>query len=201
MSGAAAAACGSTTAPRRRSWPGRCHCSAPRRSSGWTGRPTPSPVTGPRCTAAGRRSAGRASREEELEILSERLRGWIAEGIEPHAIGVAARSGYLAKAARESLESAGIKAASLTAKGKKEAVRTGTMHGMKGLEFQAVAVIGAEDGTVPAPAAVTSADADPLAHEQDLQRERCVLFVACTRARDHLHVSYTGQPSPFLSNR
>ena len=144
---------------------------------------------------------GARDREEELEILSERLRGWIAEGIEPHAIGVAARSGYLAKAARESLESAGIKAASLTAKGKKDAVRTGTMHGMKGLEFQAVAVIGAEDGTVPAPAAVTSADADPLAHEQDLQRERCVLFVACTRARDHLHVSYTGQPSPFLSNR
>ena len=157
-------------------------------------------LAGYRSPMHGRRPEIRAARdrEEELEILSERLRGWIAEGIEPHAIGVAARSGYLAKAARESLESAGIKAASLTSKGKKDAVRAGTMHGMKGLEFQAVAVIGAEDGTVPAPAAVTPAGADPLAHEQDLQRERCVLFVACTRARDHLHVSYTGAPSPFL---
>ena len=69
---------------------------------------------------------------------------------------------------------------------------------MKGLEFQAVAVIGVEDGLMPAPPAVTPADADPLAHEQDVQRERCVLFVACTRAGDHLHVSYTGAPSPFL---
>ncbi len=27
---------------------------------------------------------------------------------------------------------------------------------------------------------------------------RCLLFVACTRARDGLYVSWTGQPSPFL---
>src|SRR5215472_8853315 len=71
-------------------------------------------------------------------------------------------------------------------------------HGMKGLEFQAVAVIGVEQGMVPAGSAVTPSAEDPLAHDQDLQRERCVLFVACTRARDHLYVSYTGQPSPFL---
>ena len=69
---------------------------------------------------------------------------------------------------------------------------------MKGLEFQAVAVVCVEQGVVPAPAALTPASEDPLAHDQDLQRERCVLFVACTRARDHLYVSYAGQPSPFL---
>ena len=73
------------------------------------------------------------------------------------------------------------------------------MHGMKGLEFQAVAVIGVEQGAVPAPGALTPVSEDPLAHDQDLQRERCVLFVACTRARDHLYVSYTGVPSPFLA--
>jgi superfamily I DNA/RNA helicase len=73
------------------------------------------------------------------------------------------------------------------------------MHGMKGLEFQAVAVIGVTEGIVPAPAAVTPAADDPIAHAQDLQRERCLLFVACTRARDHLYVSYSGSPSPFLA--
>ena len=72
------------------------------------------------------------------------------------------------------------------------------MHGMKGLEFQAVAVIGVEQGQVPALAAVTPEDEDAVAHAQDLQRERCVLFVACTRARDHLYVSYAGEPSAFL---
>jgi superfamily I DNA/RNA helicase len=72
------------------------------------------------------------------------------------------------------------------------------MHGMKGLEFQAVAVTGVTEGAVPAPAAVTSETVDPVAHALDLQRERCVLSVACTRARDHLYVSYSGRPSPFL---
>ena len=72
------------------------------------------------------------------------------------------------------------------------------MHATKGLEFQAVAVIGVEQGVVPDLAAVIPEDEDALAHAQDLQRERCVLFVACTRARDHLYVSGTGELSLFL---
>lgn len=77
-------------------------------------------------------------------------------------------------------------------------MRVGTLHAMKGLEFRCMAVIGAGEGTVPAKAAVMAADIDPVAHEHDLLRERCLLFVACTRVRDHLYVSYVGDPSPFL---
>jgi superfamily I DNA/RNA helicase len=138
------------------------------------------------------------TRDEELTALAERIRSWLDAGIEPHAIGVAARSTRLAGEARDTIKAAGIPTASLATQGTKEAVRTGTMHSMKGLEFQAVAVIGVDQGTVPAPAAVTPASEDALAHDQDLQRERCVLFVACTRARDHLYVSYAREPSQFL---
>jgi superfamily I DNA/RNA helicase len=70
---------------------------------------------------------------------------------------------------------------------------------MKGPEFQAVAVIGVADGTVPAPSALTDAAGDPVAHAQDLQREWCLLFVALTRARDYLYISCTGCPSAFLT--
>jgi superfamily I DNA/RNA helicase len=140
-----------------------------------------------------------ATRAEELNALVERVRAWLDSGIEPHAVGVAARATRLAGDARDQLKAAGIPTVSLASQGTKKAVRTGTMHGMKGLEFQAVAVIGVEQGMVPAPAAVTSASEDPLTNAQDLQRERCLLFVACTRARDHLYVSYAGEPSPFLS--
>jgi superfamily I DNA/RNA helicase len=138
------------------------------------------------------------SREEELTALVERIRAWLDSGIEPHAIGVAARVTYLAREAREAIKGAGIPAASLVGTGTAEVVRVGTMHGMKGLEFQAVAVIGVDHAAIPAAAAVTPAAEDPLAHAQDLQRERCVLFVACTRARDHLYVSFAGEPSQFL---
>jgi superfamily I DNA/RNA helicase len=139
-----------------------------------------------------------ATHAEELRILAERIRSWLDSGIEPHAIGVTARATYLARDARETLKAAGIPTLSLATRGTKKAVRTGAMHGMKGLEFQAVAVIGVEQGVVPSPAAITPASEDALISTQDLQRERCLLFVACTRARDHLYISYAGEPCPFL---
>ena len=141
---------------------------------------------------------GARTRDEELWALVEQLRGWIGDGIEPHAIGVAARFGYLVNDAKEHLKAAGIPSVKLATGGKRDAIRIGTMHGMKGLEFQAVAVIGVSEGAVPAPSAVRSVIEDPVAYALDLQRERCVLFVACTRARDHLYVSCSGTPSPFL---
>ncbi len=139
------------------------------------------------------------TREAELAALVKQVRGWLDDGIEPHAIGIAARAGYLWKDASAALEAAGTATVGLSAKSSRNAVRIGTMHSMKGLEFQAVAVIGVSDGVVPSPNAVTAEATDPLAHAQDLQRERCLLFVACTRARDHLYVSYSGTPSPFLT--
>ena len=142
-----------------------------------------------------------ASRSEEFALLAERIRSWLSIGIEPNAIGVAARSASLVREAREALAANGVKTVSLGGRRNTEDVRAGTMHAMKGLEFQAVAVIGVEHGLVPEPAAVTAESDDPLAHAQDLQRERCVLFVACTRARDYLYVSGTGSPSMFLPAR
>ena len=99
---------------------------------------------------------------------------------------------------RGALKADGLDTTSISGRGGAAGVRAGTMHAMKGLEFRAVAVIGVEEGMVPDPAAITADDEDPLAHAQDLQRERCVLFVACTRARDHLYVSGTGELSAFL---
>jgi len=139
-----------------------------------------------------------ASRAEELDNLAERVGAWLSAGIEPHAIGVAARSAALVREAREALQAHRIPTVSPNGRGPAQAVRAGTMHAMKGLEFQAVAVIGVEAGQVPDPGALTPETEDPTAHHQDLQRERCVLFVACTRARDHLYLSGTGAPSPFL---
>jgi hypothetical protein len=142
------------------------------------------------------RTAG--SRSEEFGWLAAQLRVWLDLGIEPQAIGVTARSAELVRAARAMLLADGIGTSPLSARGRAQAVRAGTMHAMKGLEFQAVAVVGVEEGRVPQLAAVTPEGEDPVAYGQDLQRERCVLFVACTRARDHLYVSGTGSPSPFL---
>jgi AAA domain/UvrD-like helicase C-terminal domain len=157
-------------------------------------------LTGYRSPLHGRRPkvVAARTREAECEALVRHVTAWREAGIEPHAIGVAARSNWLVKEAAAALSAAGLRTVSLSAKSSRQSVRVGTMHGMKGLEFQAVAVIGVSDGVVPAPSALTDAAEDPVAHAQDLQRERCLLFVALTRARDHLYISYSGAPSTFL---
>lgn len=133
--------------------------------------------------------------ENELVGLVEQVQQWLDDGVEPSAIGVACRKRARAKEAREALADAGIECTERRSGG---GVRVGTMHSTKGEEFSCVALVGVDAENVPPPRAITSPEEDQTAHEQDLQRERCVLFVASTRCRDLLYVSYSGQPSRFL---
>lgn len=79
-----------------------------------------------------------------------------------------------------------------------DAVRISTMHGMKGLEFRCVAVVGVGKRTFPLPRAVTPVAEDPVRHALDIQQERCLLFVACTRARERLRVLWSGAASDLV---
>lgn len=77
-------------------------------------------------------------------------------------------------------------------------VRVSTLHSMKGLECRCVAVAGVTAGAFLFPPSVTPADTDGIQHATDIAAERCLLFVACTRAREALYVSCSGRPSEFL---
>jgi len=57
-----------------------------------------------------------------------------------------------------------------------------TMHSAKGLEFDVVYVIHAADGNIPSDMATGSAS--------EIEEERRLLYVACTRAREQLYVSH-----------
>ncbi|RFU41379.1 ATP-dependent helicase [Actinomadura logoneensis] len=137
-----------------------------------------------------------ADGDEEFDAVVEQVRGWLAAGVEPGAIGVVARVRYRAGDLQKRLRQSGIATEAFGATG--HAVQVGTMHDIKGLEFQCVAVVEVQEGMMPHPRAVVPEETDPAAHSESLQRERCVLYVACTRARDRLHVSYHGAPSRFL---
>ncbi|RFU39432.1 DNA helicase [Actinomadura logoneensis] len=141
---------------------------------------------------------GHPTRQRELDQLAEKIGAWISSGVSPEEIGVAARSNKLVDEAVGALDRAGVAAASLARKTPDGAVRAGTMHRMKGLEFRCVAVIGVGVHQIPATGAVTPEEEDKAAHTADLERERCLLFVAATRAREALYVSWHGEPSPFL---
>lgn len=140
--------------------------------------------------------AAHTDRDSELDALIERVGTWLEQGVEPHAIGIAARTGSLVRTISRTLNEAHIDVAD-DRRGV-EGVRVATMHGLKGLEFQCLAVVGLDAGVLPAPGAVVSEAEDPHAHRQDLQRERCLLFVALTRARDVLYLSHSGSPTTLL---
>ncbi|MBR7824681.1 AAA family ATPase [Actinospica sp. MGRD01-02] len=150
-------------------------------------------LAGYRSLLHGRKPTVRAAahRAEELDALAARVRQWLDEGIPAESIVVAARTRHLVDEAAQALRVHELDAVVIdkaTADG--GGVRVCTMHKLKGLEFQCVALIAVEAGVIP-PAQLGD---DPA----DLMRERCLLFVAATRARDSLHVSYSGEPSRLL---
>lgn len=71
-----------------------------------------------------------------------------------------------------------------------------TMHRAKGMEFARVLIFGVDATALPAPFALKNvADADRV---DVLQREKSLLYVAATRARDELVVLWAGDPSQLL---
>lgn len=77
-------------------------------------------------------------------------------------------------------------------------IHVGTMHRFKGLEYQRLAIVAAADGVIPRAAVHRYRTADPDRYERELKKARALLFVAITRARDTLRISWSGKPSPFL---
>ena len=75
----------------------------------------------------------------------------------------------------------------------------GTMHLAKGLEFRAVAVMACDDEVIPLQARI-EAVTDEADLEEVYNTERHLLYVACTRARDHLLVSGIKPVSEFLGD-
>ena len=75
----------------------------------------------------------------------------------------------------------------------------GTMHLAKGFEFRAVAVMACDDEVLPLQERI-EAVADDADLEDVYNTERHLLYVACTRARDHLLVTGVKPASEFLDD-
>lgn len=95
---------------------------------------------------------------------------------------------------------AGLTVAELTKEGAKGDgdIHVGTMHRFKGLEYQKLAIVGAREGVLPRASLLQRYrdDSQRLAREE--RKARSLLFVAATRARDSLRISWHGRPSPYL---
>ncbi len=83
--------------------------------------------------------------------------------------------------------------------GNGDQVSISTMHHAKGLEFRAVVVMACDDEVLPLLERMETAT-DDAGLEEVYETERHLLYVACTRARDHLLVTSGDLPSEFLDD-
>lgn len=138
---------------------------------------------------------------EEVAAVSEWLRARIDDGSAPHEIAIFVRSNAQIDRARAAAQDAGLAFNVLD-----DSVETTSgyaslcaMHLAKGLEFRTVAVMACDEDVIPLQERIES-----IGDESDLEEvyasERHLLYVACTRARDHLLVTGVEPASEFLDD-
>jgi len=141
------------------------------------------------------------SSESESEAVGVWLQERIAEGLQPEAIGIFVRSEAQLPRAQVALESARVAYKILDQKMEiaEGSASLCTMHLAKGLEFRAVAVMACDDEIIPLQERIESVT-DDSDLEEVYNTERHLLYVACTRARDHLLVTSVEPGSEFLAD-
>ena len=137
----------------------------------------------------------------EIKVVCDWLKERATAGVLPHECGVFVRSSAQLDRAEAAVKEAGMNFKVLDENVDTVAghVSIGTMHLAKGLEFRVVAVMACDDEVVPLQERI-----ETVGDDADLQEvydtERQLLYVACTRARDHLLVTSVEPASEFLDD-
>ena len=137
----------------------------------------------------------------EIEAVSQWLLEQIDAGIQPEEIGIFVRSVAELERASAAITGAGLPFTILDDDGETSSGHLSlcSMHLAKGLEFRAVAVMACDDEVIPLQERIeTVTDDSDL--EEVYNTERHLLYVACTRARDHLLVTGVEPASEFLED-
>ena len=142
-------------------------------------------------------------RADELSKAAELLTVWLeqdrdSEDSAPETIAILVRDRYQRDAVVNGLAQHGVEVRAVD----REAAGRGrpvvmTMHRAKGLEFRKVLLFDVSRSAIPRPLRDQQySDAD---RDDALLRERSLLYVAATRARDQLAISWSGEASPLIT--
>jgi superfamily I DNA/RNA helicase len=137
---------------------------------------------------------GFADFEEELAFVSELLERWLGE-LAADEIAVCCREPRTLRTVQRQLEGASVPVQVLDSAVESEqaAVCLASFAQVKGLEFERVIVVDAGTQSRPSQTGLAT-----LCQERAELLERVALYVACTRARSQLVVTYHGQAAAWF---
>lgn len=144
-----------------------------------------------------------ANANEEFEAILAKIKGLIDGGVSAKNICVVARTHKLLDDYIAHFTSSGIRCYEI--KGNKaddrglDGIRVATMHRVKGLEFQYVFVVAANNRIIPLASAIDHTDA--VSEQETMTAEKCLLYVALTRAQKGAYISGYGKMSEFLQGK
>jgi superfamily I DNA/RNA helicase len=138
-----------------------------------------------------------ATLTEELDKAADLIRSWVSSTDAPETIAVLVREQRQRDRLVTGLAERGVTIRAVD----REHIKPGqpvamTMHRAKGTEFSRVLLFGIDQGAIPRPLRDEQYAEDAWADA--LLRERSLLYVAATRARDELALSWSGDPSQLL---
>ena len=138
-----------------------------------------------------------ASFEEQMAYTCDEIRKLLTNGASLNDICIVARSKKQTELILDYLEKEGIEHIEI----KREeddtdlvGVRVATMHRIKGLEFRYIFAVCINKDIIPA----INKTADEVENDENYLIERCLLYVALTRAQIKAYVFSYGKESPFL---
>ena len=132
---------------------------------------------------------------EQTDAVAKTLADWSEKGVSD-SVAILGRSTAGLRRLQRQLDDRGIRTAFFGETSKPGVPQLVTMHSAKGLEFSRVILFDVSEGTVPQPIALQGLTGTDL--EDAILRERSLLYVAATRARDELVVTWAGERSPLL---
>ncbi len=138
--------------------------------------------------------------DQEFDYILEQIQTIIEQDGTPEGICIVGRTNKIVREFAERLRGNGIDfyeiRRSKVDDRRHKGVRVATMHRVKGLEFEHVLVISANRQTIPL-AHVLNVE-DEQTRKSMLKRERCLLYVALTRAKRSVTVTSYGGMSDFV---
>lgn len=135
---------------------------------------------------------------EEYDVGAEIVLKWINDGTAPETIGLLVPTRKEAESLPRALGDRGVSVAFVDrdAAGLPATPKVMTMHRAKGMEFAKVILFGIGAMNLPRRYQIDTLPEGDQA--EALQRERSLLYVAATRARDELIIIHSGGPSELL---